>query len=213
MKMVRIPTLAAVALVSSWSSSAVANPCNPCAANPCNPCGGGAMMGPIDPAAFSQPDGAELRTGKAKRGLKLWSDRSLSGDNSTSCATCHTEVAGGPYNMMKASFAQDYPHSVDMAVMRAGKKSVNAAEMVNFCMLVPMKAETLDCDSKELADLVAYVESVQDGFDPSTVPATPMNACNPCGGAMNACNPCGGAMNACNPCGDQPANACNPCGG
>jgi len=47
---------------------------------------------------------------------------------------------------------------------------INAAQMVQFCMLAPMEAETLPWNSKELAALAAYVDDVvQPSFaaDPS----------------------------------------------
>ena len=217
-----------VALVFFAAGPAMANPCNPCgpenacnpcgeamnacnpcgeAMNACNPCAGamnacnpcaGANMAPVDPAKFQKPKGAVLAKGKSKKGLKLWSDKSISGGGDTSCSTCHPAVGDGPYAMMNESFAKNYPHNVKMAEERAGVEEVTAAEMVNFCMLVPMKGEPLAWESKELADLAAYVESVQDDYQPV---AGMKNACNPCGGMKNACNPCAGMKNACNPCG------------
>lgn len=196
--------LAACSGGESSSQSAAANPCaakNPCAAmNPCNPCA--AAMDKIDASKVSQGSN-ELNSGGhseaelAAMGEQLWSDKSLSGSGTVSCSTCH--VNG--YGQMKASFAEPYPHRVDMAYERAGLEKVNAAEMVQLCTVIPMQNEPLDWNSVELAALSEYVESIQSGFDPST--AGGMNPCNPCA----AKNPCA-ANNPCNPCA-----AANPCKG
>jgi hypothetical protein len=93
--------------------------------------------------------------------------------------------------MMNASFAEPYPHTVAMAKERAGLEKVNAAEMVQLCMVIPMQAQPLDWNSVELAALSEYVTSIQSGFQA-------MNPCNPCAG-QNPCNPCAGT-NPCNPC-------------
>ncbi len=133
----------------------------------------------------------------AELGKELWADASLSGAGATSCATCHT---GDGTGMMNASFAEPYPHRVDMAKDRAGLDEVTAAEMVQLCMAIPMNAEPLDWESVELTALTAYVEELQAGFDPSTTGAANPCAANPC-----AANPC-----AANPCAANPC-AANPC--
>jgi cytochrome c len=144
-----------------------ANPCNPCGAkkgvNPCNPCGGGAK---IDPGRFQQPKGAELASGTSselvKRGEELWSDAGL-GRSGLACASCHVDR----YTLMKDGFDAPYPHYVEMPSQRAGVSEVSAAEMVQFCMIVPMADDPLPWDSRELAALTAWVERIQTGFDPS----------------------------------------------
>lgn len=124
----------------------------------------------------------------AAMGAKLWTDKSLSGAGATSCATCHQDGTA----MMKPSFAEPYPHPVQMATDRFGLEEVTAAEMVQMCMLVPMSAKPLDWGSLELASLTAFVEDLQESYKE----AGAMNPCaaNPCGaGAENPCahNPCG----------------------
>jgi hypothetical protein len=169
------------------------NPCNPCAgkpANPCNPCGSSSR---IDPSRFKQPEGVAIAGTKSARlvavGEKLWNDRGL-GTSGLACATCHIDK----YGQMNASFAAPYPHFVAMPAQQAGVSEVSAAEMVNFCMIVPMMDEPLAWDSQELAALAAYVEEIRPGYRP--VGAAGANPCNPCAGA-NPCNPC--AVR--NPCG------------
>lgn len=155
------------------------------------------------------PSGARLVDAKSSElvaeGEALWNDRSL-GKSGIACATCHYES----YAQMSDGFDAPYPHFVKMPHQRAGVSEVSAAEMVNFCMLVPMQDEPLAWDSRELAALTAYVERIQAGFEPS-MGGGGANPCNPCAG-----NPCGGnpcAGNPCNPCGKNPCNPCgNPCG-
>jgi hypothetical protein len=157
-----------------------ANPCNPCAgeANPCNPCGtqanpcgmkrnpcnpcGGAR---VDPSRFKQPSGVQLASGSHPEltalGEKLWNDRTL-GSSGIACSTCHVGGTG----QMNDSFDAPYPHYVEMPAQQAGVRQVSAAEMVNFCMIVPMQDEPLPWESRELAALSAYVEKLQVGFQP-----------------------------------------------
>jgi len=168
------------------------NPCNPCGGkNPCNPCGGDKVSASL----FVQPKGVMLATGDRSKlvveGKKLWKDPGL-GKSGLACASCHV----GNYALMNKSFAKSYPHRVEMAELRAGVKKVNAAEMVNFCMVVPMNGDPLPWGSQKLAALAAYVESIQPGYKP--VKSSSANPCNPCGG-KNPCNPCAG-KNPCNPC-------------
>jgi cytochrome c len=178
--------------------AAPANPCggamNPCAA-PANPCGG--AMNPcaapaamhVDADRWQNRANVPLRGGNRERliarGEALFKDTSLSGSGAMSCATCHADTGSGPYAMMNATFARPYPHYVAMADQRSDVQSVSAAEMVQFCQLVPMQGAPLAWDGKDLAALTAYVESVQPGFRPAG--AAPANPCagrpmNPCGG-------------------------------
>ena len=162
------------------------NPCNPCAkknacnpCNPCNPCGGAT----VDPKKVQQ--GSHKLSGKADQalGARLWNDRAL-GKSGLACSNCHVNQ----YTLMNPTFAKPYPHQVAMPQQQAGLDQVNAAEMVQFCMLVPMAADPLPWGSNELASLSAYVESLQAGYKP--VAGGGANPCNPCG-AKNPCNPCG----------------------
>jgi hypothetical protein len=161
------------------------NPCagrNPCGGtNPCagaNPCGGGQ----VDASRFEQPAGVPLASGDRHEliaeGKKLWNDPKL-GKSGLSCANCHVQ----DYAMMNPTFAKPYPHYVEMAAQQGGVEKVSAAEMVNFCMIVPMASEPLPWTSQQLAALTAYVESIQPGFEPvAGGGANPCGARNPCGG-------------------------------
>ncbi len=172
--------------------SAKANPCNPCGAgNPCNPCAGA----PIDAARFQQSAAEKLalraklavgRKALVTEGEQLWNDREL-GKSGVACATCHYDN----YGQMQSTFAEPYPHYVAMPHQRSGVSEVTAAEMVNFCMIVPMMGEPLEDDSRELAALTAYVENIRPGFKAAA------NPCNPCGAVGNPGNPCGAKRNPC----------------
>ena len=130
--------------------------------------------------------------GDAKRGEAVFKDTKLS-TNGLSCNSCHTGNAA--YN---ASFAQPYPHPVQMATDFYAMKQIHLDEMVQVCMVRPMAAQPLDWKSHELADLVAYVNGVQKGYMPN-----PCAAKNPC-----AANPCAAR----NPCAaENPCAAKNPC--
>ncbi|MEQ8966349.1 MAG: hypothetical protein RID91_11030 [Azospirillaceae bacterium] len=75
------------------------------------------------------------------------------------CLTCHEGLAA-----YQPTFEEAFPHPVAMAQSRAGLDEVNAAEMVQRCMVVPMAAEPLPWESEELAALAAYVEVLQAEF-------------------------------------------------
>jgi cytochrome c len=135
-----------------------------------------------------QPADVRVTTSEAlvAKGEALWNDASL-GKTGLACGACH---AGG-YAQMNPTFAKPFPHRVAMPAVRSGVAQVNAAEMVNFCMLVPMNTEPLAWDSEELAALASYVEHLQPGYESFLAGSQS----NPCSG--NPCNPCG--ANPCNP--------------
>lgn len=174
--------------------SARMNPCaakNPCAAmNPCaaNPCAAAAVnvKEVMRPKNYRPYKGSHAEL--VKYGKRLFSDASLS-SNGLSCTTCHD--SNGAF---QATFAQPYPHYVQMTDERAGVKAVHLDEMVQFCMVVPMAAKPLPWNSKKLAALTAYTGSLQKGFKAGN----PCAAANPCA-ARNPCaakNPCA-ALNPC----------------
>jgi len=93
-------------------------------------------------------------------GAKLWEDKSLSASGALSCATCH---AG--YNTLSKSFELPYPHKISMVKAQIGVDlSVDAEQIVQFCMMSPMQAKALAWDSKELAALSAFVVEFQKGY-------------------------------------------------
>ena len=161
------------------------NPCaaktlNPCAAKTLNPCTAKTLHPTtaktlnwaVDASRFKQPADVALAEGSQSEliesGSELWNDRTL-GRTGVACSTCHINN----YMQMSPTFAQPYPHYVAMPAQQGGVQEVNAAEMVQFCMLVPMGGDPLDWGSKELAALATYVESIQPGYKP--VAGTTMN--------------------------------------
>lgn len=184
--------IAALGGLAAGAAVAAGNPCakNPCAkpVNPCvkpaNPC---ATKPGLDPKRFTRPAGYKPQAGDTKLGEKLWNDTKLS-SNGMSCNTCHVN-----HGSFQASFAKPYPHAVAMVKEQSGVKRVHLDEMVQVCMLAPMAAEPLPWDSRELAALTAYAQTVQKTFRPgkaSTAPANPCSAkpANPC--AAKPANPC-----------------------
>jgi cytochrome c len=111
-------------------------------------------------AATVRPAGYKPRAGDATAGEKLFADKKLS-TNGMSCATCHANNAS-----FTESFAKPYPHKVAMANDDLGIKSIHLDEMIQACMVMPMQAKPLQWNSKELANLTAYVAQIQKSFKP-----------------------------------------------
>ncbi|OIO69928.1 MAG: hypothetical protein AUJ56_06685 [Zetaproteobacteria bacterium CG1_02_49_23] len=133
-----------------------ANPCdmkshNPCAMkkndmqkmNPCNPCAGASMdddaKKPIREAAFSNYQEA------ADLGSTMWNNENL-GSSGLSCLSCH---AG--YENMNFDKNQNFPHFVAMV-----GDVVTLDQMINYCMMNPMKGEQFEQNSKDLTAMAAY---------------------------------------------------------
>lgn len=115
----------------------------------------------VNPTSVTRPAGTTPYTAQAgddlvALGKKLWSDPSLSKNGKVSCNTCHIGNAA-----FKKTFEAAYPHKVAMAKAKGGLESISSEQMVQFCMVVPMKTKPLAWDSKELAALSAYTEAVQ----------------------------------------------------
>lgn len=94
----------------------------------------------------------------AALGEDLFYNRELS-TNNLACASCHMEGAG-----YADTFAQPFPHHVEMAQRDFGLNEVHLDEMVQICMVSPMAAEPLDWDSEELAALVEFMKLEQEAF-------------------------------------------------
>jgi mono/diheme cytochrome c family protein len=111
-------------------------------------------------AAAVRPAGYKPKAGDPVAGEKLFIDKKLS-TNGMSCATCHANNAS-----FSEGFAKPYPHKVAMANDDLGIKTIHLDEMIQACMVMPMQAKPLPWNSKELADLTAYVTQVQKSFKP-----------------------------------------------
>ncbi len=150
------------------------NPCgaNPCATNPCsmkNPCAANPCA--MNPCAAKQSGEANILIRKwplknykkvVARGARLWNDTSL-GTAGVSCASCHPN--GALLN------SKPYPKHVKMT-----EDIVTLDQMINFCMMNPMKAKPLAWNSQKLTALAAYVmkQSRAKGMNPCSMK-------NPCG--------------------------------
>jgi len=132
-----------------------ANTCNPCSmkkpANPCNPC----SMKPANPCSMN-PCSASQNTpirehafdnfGQAVAlGKKMWNDDKL-GTAGVACMSCH-----GGYEVLHLERNQNFPHYVKMV-----GDVVTLDQMINYCMLNPMKGKQFEKNSKELTAMAAY---------------------------------------------------------
>jgi len=112
----------------------------------------------IDPALLTEGNNKAQYQGErqelVKAGEALWSDASI-GNSGLSCQSCHMNDA-----QFKKTFNEPYPHQVKMASNMAGLDEITTEQMVQLCMMVPMKAEPLAWDSRELAALSAYIDDV-----------------------------------------------------
>jgi len=112
-------------------------------------------------AAPSQPNPIGEITKSIELGKALFMDPKL-GTNGKTCNTCH--AMGGTTDMamenmkIKAfdNLAQKYPKYFMMA-----GRVMTLDQVVNFCIVTPLKGKALACDSQELTDLVAYCASVK----------------------------------------------------
>ena len=116
----------------------------------------------LDPEKVVQPENVQLhqapQTELVAKGEALFNDPSI-GESGLSCINCHQN-----FGQYKETFKKPYPHFVNMAKAKAGLEQVNAAEMVQLCMVVPMQANPLPWESESLAALTAYVENEQKRF-------------------------------------------------
>jgi cytochrome c len=107
-----------------------------------------------------QPDPAAELNASIERGKALFMDPKL-GTSGQTCNTCHMEggtVAGTMGDMdLKAFDALNtaYPKYWMMA-----KKVMTLDQVVNWCIVTPLKGEPLAWDDIRLTDLVAYCASV-----------------------------------------------------
>ncbi|MDX8406739.1 MAG: hypothetical protein R8K50_11400 [Mariprofundus sp.] len=148
----------------------MANPCNPCAmkkmANPCsmhkmaNPCSMKKMANPCgmkaNPCAMN-PCSASKNTPIREHafdnfqqavdlGEKLWRDEEHMGSAGVACLSCHAD-----YSLLHLERNQTFPHYVKMV-----GDVVTLDQMINYCLLNPMKGKQLDKNSKELTAMAAY---------------------------------------------------------
>jgi cytochrome c len=122
-----------------------ANPCNPCSmkANPCsmNPCSA-SQNTPTRKHAFDNFQQA------VAMGKKMWNDENL-GTSEVACLSCHAD-----HDLLHLDRNQNFPHYVKMV-----GDVVTLDQMINYCMLNPMKGKQFEKNSKELTAMAAYYRS------------------------------------------------------
>ncbi|MCC6502641.1 MAG: hypothetical protein IT362_05860 [Deltaproteobacteria bacterium] len=151
-------SLAVVAIAASGLiAGAEAKDRNPCAKNPCmakNPC----AMSPMPIRKNMITDSARLM----EMADKLWSDTML-GTSGNACATCHPNGAG----LKKEPFPKHIKMAGDIVTMD---------QMINFCMVNPMKGKPLAWNSQEMTALGAYITAnSKESAMPMMNPCAPKN--------------------------------------
>lgn len=106
-------------------------------------------------------DPAEELAKSIARGKELFNDKSL-GTSGKTCNSCH--MAGGTKAAKMGEMTikpfddlgSKYPNYFMM-----GKKVMTLSQVVNFCVVTPLKGEALKLDDQKLTDLTAFVASVK----------------------------------------------------
>jgi len=158
-KVSRWLNMMAIVSLMMFANTAAAGGMNPCgASNPCgaamNPCGAsnpcGAAMNPCSASentpirshAFNNVDEA-ITLGK-----KLWADESL-GTSGVACLSCHADN-----ELLNFDKKESFPHYVNMV-----SDVVSLDQMINYCMMNPMKGKAFPKNSKEQTAMAAYYQS------------------------------------------------------
>ena len=121
---------------------------NPCSMNPCS----ANVNTPIRSHAFDSFKQA------AAAGKKLWGDESL-GISGLACLSCHADN-----ELLNLDRVGQFPHFVKMV-----GEVVSLDQMINYCMLNPMKGKQFAKNSKELTAMAAYYRQLRVGFDNTRV--------------------------------------------
>ncbi|MCK4738600.1 MAG: hypothetical protein KAT46_01505 [Deltaproteobacteria bacterium] len=114
-----------------------------------------------------------------KYGKKLWNDEKFGKAKGTSCNTCHPN--GALLN------SKPYPKYIKMA-----GEILTVDQMINFCMINPMKTKALKWNSKEMTAIAAYIAKHTMTKSQGKMKHDMMNPCmkmkNPCNKMMNPCS-------------------------
>jgi cytochrome c len=87
--------------------------------------------------------------GDVENGKKLFNDPKFAGGTAgKSCNSCHPDGKGLEKSGTKKKFGGMFA------------KAKNLQEVVNMCIMNPMKGKPIDPKSKEMADIVAYIKSL-----------------------------------------------------
>ncbi|TAN59877.1 hypothetical protein EPN18_09625 [bacterium] len=154
-KFLKVFLVASVFITLSFIDVAAAEDKNPCASKNI----------PIRKNAIK--DSVALK----EMGIKLWGSTAM-GTSGTACGTCHPDGAG----LKKEPFPKYIKMPDDIVTMD---------QMINFCMVNPMKGKPLKWNSQEMTALAGYITvNAKDG---ATAPVNPCGMKNPCASK----NPCG----------------------
>jgi len=81
----------------------------------------------------------------ASLGAKMWKNENL-GTSGLACLSCHAD-----HDLLNLERNQNFPHFVKMV-----GDVVTLDQMINYCMMNPMKGNAFDKNSKELTAMAAY---------------------------------------------------------
>ena len=171
-KLLKVLLIVPVLIALGLAGGAAAKDKNPCSKNPCmakNPCA--AKNIPIRKTPIKDSDKLKVMS------ENLWGSTSL-GTSGLSCSTCHQDGAG----LKKEPFPKHIKMTGDILTMD---------QMINFCMVNPMKGKPLKWNSQEMTALAAYITA--NSRESAMSPMNPCDMKNPCG-MKNPCsskNPCG----------------------
>lgn len=154
-KFLKIFLAASVLMTIGFVDGAAANDKNPC--TPKNPSASKNI--PIRKTPIK--DSVELK----EMSMKLWGSAAL-GTSGASCGTCHPDGAG----LKKEPFPRFINMTGDIVTMD---------QMINFCMMNPMKGKPLKWNSKEMTALAGYITA--NAKDGATATKNPCTSKNPCG--------------------------------
>lgn len=86
-------------------------------------------------------------------GKDLFASKSLSSNGKIACATCHNQYSKGKLDLTKS---KPWPHHVAM-----GGGVITLDQMIQICMVKPMKSTAFSWDDNRLQALNAYVQSMR----------------------------------------------------
>ncbi|MDX8413074.1 MAG: hypothetical protein R8J85_03210 [Mariprofundales bacterium] len=126
------------------------NPCNPCgmkskSMNPCNPCSAGANPCSVSANTPIRPHAFNSFAQASSLGKKMWGNEAL-GTSGVACLSCH-----GDHELLHFDRNQNFPHYVKMV-----GDVVTLDQMINYCMINPMKGKAFAKNSKEQTAMAAF---------------------------------------------------------
>ncbi len=111
-------------------------------------------------------DPAKEVANAVERGKALFNDPEL-GTSGMTCSSCHTAGGTKPGKMGEMtikpfdSLNEKYPAYFMMA-----KRVMTLSQVINWCIMNPLKGKPLSWDDQRLADLTAYCASVEPVVEP-----------------------------------------------